>query len=136
MIKHLNIIYDKETAGQSDTISIFDIDKIINGSVQNITCTCLDRLKYSDRKKIVIELIHKIAMNGSLSLKFLNLDLIGNKIKKKELNGEKFSNIIISAISAWDYAECTEFVSSLSKDILIENIGFDNTHTVIQLKKI
>lgn len=135
MIKHLNIVYDQDSAQEPNTVPVSAVDNVINGSVQNISCTCLDKLEYDNRKQFVIKLIHKIAMNGSLSLQFLNLDILGNKIKKKELNGKKFSDIIANTRSIWDHAESVEFLSSIGKEIVIESLGFDNTNTVVQLKK-
>lgn len=136
MIKHLNIVYDQNSNFKEGIVTFSDLNQIVNGSVQNISCTCLDKIAYKERRIRFIDLVSKICMDGSLSLKFLNLDLLANKIKKNEINGEKFSEIISNINSIWDHAECTEFLSSLNKTVVIENLGFDDKHTIAQLKKI
>lgn len=135
MIKYLNVVYDQPTDMKKNTISFFDLHNITNGSVQNISCLHVDKIDYKDRKNKIIEILHKSCVNGSISLKFLNLDLLGTKIKKKEVTGKKFSEIINLTRSVWDHTECIEFLSNINKNVSIDTIGFDDIYTIIQLKK-
>jgi len=135
MIKHLSVVNSEESDFAESRVSFSDLTAITNGTVNNITCTCIDELKYAERKNKIIEVIHKLCANGVLSMKIINLDLLGNKIKKKELNGEKFSEIMDKMNSVWTYSECIEFISNIDKALIIENIGFDDIYSVIQLKK-
>lgn len=135
MIKHLDIVLNTELMSEN-TLSIDQIDNIINGTVQNISCLCIDQLAFKDRAIVLSRLINKLCLNGILHIKMINLDLIANKVYKKELTGNKYSTILPTIQSTWDHVECMQFLDSCNNIVEINGMYFDHIYTVLHLKKI
>jgi len=96
MINNLNLVEsDNENNPKGlNNITVDKLDKITNNFVSHIDCICLDAFESEQRKKVLIMIHHKLCINGTLTLKCINLDLLANKIEKGEMTGEKFSETL------------------------------------------
>lgn len=118
---NMNVILDNQPLKNQEDINLSNLDKISNGSIQEINCQILDQLKFNDRISTLIKLLKKIKNGGSLTIKFLD----ANKIMKDYSNGKIPSQNLSELIS--------EMQSLNSESDLLEIIS-DNQHFRI-LKK-
>ena len=134
MINNLNLVTsDQNNPKGLNNITIYKLDKIPNNFVSHIDCICLDALESEQRKKVLVMMHHKLCINGTLTLKFINLDLLANKIEKGEITGEKFSEILPNIQSIWSEIEINDVLMQLPCKIL--NISYDHIYTIVKIEK-
>lgn len=134
MINNLNLVTsDQNNPKGLNNITIYKLDKITNNFVSHIDCICLDALESEQRKKVLVMMHHKLCINGTLTLKFINLDLLANKIEKGEITGEKFSEILPNIQSIWSEIEINDVLMQLPCKIL--NISYDHIYTIVKIEK-
>ena len=135
MIKHLNLV--KNTVEQSpnglNNVSYEDFKKITNSYVNHIDCSCLDEFDFETRKDVLVSCIHKLCIGGTLSLRFINMDLLANKIKKSEMTGKKYSEILPMLNSCWSEIEISDVISQTK--LTINKMYYDNIYSIITLEK-
>ena len=68
-----------------------------------------------------------------MSLKFINLDLLANKIDKSEMTGQQYSKILPSVNSCWSHLESLDVIAQ--SKLTIQNIYYDNIYTIVKLEK-
>lgn len=135
MIKNLNLVEDVNSNSQNglNNVNLEQLSKITNNFVSHIDCICLDEYDFNTRKEAVVDIYHKLAIGGSATLKFINLDLLGNQIEKLELTGAKFSTILPKLKSVWSESESSEIFSQLNFDIV--EMHYTNIYTILTLEK-
>lgn len=135
MINNLNLVesINDNTPQGLNNITVEQLDKITNNFVSHIDCICLDEFNSEMRKKVIVMIHHKLCINGTMNLKFINLDLLANKIQKGETTGEKFSELLPKIKSIWSEIEINDVVSQLPVKII--NAYYDNIYTILKLEK-
>ena len=135
MIKSLNIVHtiDAKNPNGLNNIDKDNLSKITNNYVQHIDCVDLDKFEISERHRVLSDAVMKLAINGTMNLKFINLDLVANKIEKNELTGQQYSKLLPDIQSCWSHLECMDLISQ--SKLQITNMYYDNIYTIVKLEK-
>lgn len=135
MIGSLSVVSRQtEHNASKNEITIENLNNITNNFVKHIECSCLDELTLSDRNAVMNILVQKLCIGGTLSLKFINLNLVSNKIKKTELTGVKFSSLLPDLNSCWSDQESIEAIKNMP--IVIKGLYYDNIYSIMSIEKI
>lgn len=136
MIANLNVVknIDENSPKGLNNIDSQHLGQITNNYVNHIDCLCLDELSFEDRNSLFVTMVSKLAIGGTLSIKFINLSLLGLKIEKLEITGEKFSSIFKNVSSAWSEPEYLDIINQLK--LKVNNVYFDHIYTVANLEKV
>lgn len=115
MIPQINIIVDsdKDEIKGYNNVNITDLEQITNGYVNNIICTCIDKVEQNDRDQIFTALLKKLSHGGSLTIKFLNPYSISNKIKSGSMDGNDFAKSVHNIKSSWTEPDFLSITASL-----------------------
>jgi len=135
MIKSINVVFqinDNNPKGLNNADAKI-LNGITNNYVEHIDCSELDRFEIADRHKVFASCIQKLSVNGTIQLKFINLDLLANKIEKSEMTGQQYSKLLPSINSCWSHIECLDVISQ--SKLKIQNIYYDNIYTFLKLEK-
>lgn len=135
MINTLNLVENIDGSNPTglNNIDLSQLSNITNNFVQHIDCTCLDEYEFNKRKEAIATIYQKLSIGGSTTLKFINLDLLGNQIEKLELTGIKFSEMLPKIKSVWSEFEAMEVLGQLSLDIT--EMHYTYIYTIIKLEK-
>tara|TARA_A100001201_G_scaffold134699_1_gene122485 strand:+ start:1550 stop:1963 length:414 start_codon:yes stop_codon:yes gene_type:complete len=135
MIKSINVVFAKNDDSPKglNNVNPEELNAITNNYVQHIDCLDLDKFTMSDRHKVFVACIHKLCINGTMQLKFINLDLLANKIDKGEMTGQQYSKLLPSFNSCWSHLESMDVISQ--SNLSIANCFYDNIYTIIKLEK-
>ena len=135
MIKNVNIVLKKDENYPKglNNVDAEALSAITNNYIQHIDCLNLDQFTISDRHKVFVDCIQKLCLNGTMSLKFINLDLLANKIDKSEMTGQQYSKILPSVNSCWSHLESLDVIAQ--SKLNIQNIYYDNIYTIAKLEK-
>lgn len=136
MINEINIVSsaDQNLDGYQN-VPIDQVKSITNGYVKNIICNCLDQLNYDNRNALFLELTQKMCVNGTLTIRFLNLNLIPNKITNGDITGQKFSSILGYTNSCWSENEFSDLIQRLG-DCVIAKLFHEHIYTVVSLQRV
>ena len=88
MIKNINVVFKADDENNPKGLNNVDLDQlssITNNYVEHIDCVELDKFTITDRHKLFVTAIQKLAIKGVMQLKFINLDLLANKVSKTEM---------------------------------------------------
>jgi hypothetical protein len=135
MNRQVNFITNntKEINGYHN-ININDLANIINGSITNIVCECLDDLPFETRSKTVVDIINKLAFEGKATFLMINGTVLANRVLKNELDSNKLSSIINEVKSIWTDYYITEVFNNMAH-IQIEKYYIENIYTAISINK-
>lgn len=134
MISLLNVVDNpQECEGKNDYITPDKLSAITNNYVKRINCICLDGFSFSDRINLLQAMVQKLCLEGELSVKFINLNLLANKIQSEHLNGEKYSKILPSIRSAWTDDEAMSIIKQLP--VVISGLYYENFYSIINMEK-
>jgi hypothetical protein len=135
MNRQVNFITNntKEINGYHN-ININDLPNIINGSITNIVCECLDDLPFETRGKTVMDIINKLAFEGKATFLMINGTVLANRVLKNELDSNKLSSIINEVKSIWTDYYITEVFNNMAH-IQIEKYYIENIYTAISINK-
>lgn len=136
MINEINVISaaDQEVSGYNN-ISVQHIPGLTNGYVKSIICNCLDTLSFNDRNMLFLELLNKLCINGVLTVKFVSLSLLPNRIISGDLTGQKFSEILHDMNSCWSHNDFSELMIR-SKGCVVSKLFNDHIYTVASIQKV
>jgi len=118
---------------ENNEITAENLTKITNNYVKNIECLSLDEFSLLERKQVLQTMISKLCIGGTLSLKFINLDMVANKIHKGELTGQKYSNILPYMQSCWSDKESIEELKTMP--VMIKGLYYDSIYSVMSLER-
>lgn len=134
MIGSINLVVnDNEKNPGLNNMTIQDLQDITNGYVKHIDFIYLDMLNLSDRYNVLKLILQKLSIQGTTTLKFINLDLLGLKINKGEVVSEKLSEILPSINSIWSDADIENIMAA--SNIIINNHYYDNIYSIITIIK-
>lgn len=135
MIGSLNVVRT-QTANKTsgNEITAENLNNITNNYVKQIECLCLDEFTLSERNVLINTLVQKLCIGGTLSLKFINLNLVSNKISKSELTGEKFSSLLPDLRSCLSDQESIEIIKNMP--VVMKGLYYDNIYSIMSLEKI
>jgi hypothetical protein len=138
MIGQVNITIDQSTdeiAGYNN-INYKQLSSITNGYVESIIFTTIDKLDPKDRNGVLFECLKKLTPGAQLTVKFLNLVLLANRVKASYIDGDKFAGIIKNLNSFWTESDFMGLISSMSDFKLIKLVNEDlNLVAVIEKNK-
>lgn len=119
---------------ENNEITAENLTKITNNYVKSIECLSLDEFSLLERKQVLQAMISKLCIGGTLSLKFINLDMVANKINKGELTGQKYSSILPYMKSCWSDNESIEEFKTMP--VIIKGLYYDSIYSVVSLERI
>lgn len=135
MIKSVNVVYEinKNSPTGLNNVDKDKLKSITNNYVEQIDCIDLDKFTMSDRHDVFVACLHKLAIKGIMTLKFINLDLLANKIEKAELTGQQYSKLLPNINSCWSHLEAMDAISQSS--LQLNNMYYDHIYTILKLEK-
>lgn len=135
MIKSVNVVYEinKNSPEGLNNVDKDKLKTITNNYIEQIDCVDLDRFNLSDRHEVFVSCLHKLAIKGTINLKFINLDLLANKIEKAELTGQQYSKLLPNINSCWSHLEAMDAVSQ--SGLQLNNMYYDHIYTILKLEK-
>ena len=135
MIKSVNVVcvIDKDNPEGLNNIDKDKLKSITNNYIEHIDCTELDRFPISDRHDVFVSCVQKLAIKGTISLKFVNLDLLANRIEKAELTGQQYSKLLPNINSCWSHLEAMDAITQSS--LQLHNMYYDYIYTILKLEK-
>jgi hypothetical protein len=104
-----------------------------NNYIEHIDCIELDKFPISDRHDVFIACVQKLGIKGTVTFKFVNLDLLANKIEKAELTGQQYSKLLPNINSCWSHLEAMDAISQSS--LQLNNMYYDHIYTILKLEK-
>lgn len=135
MIHEINIIaHPSQTVEGYQNVPLDQLVSITNGYVKSIICNCLDYLPFEQRRALFLELINKICIEGTLTLRFLNASLLPNKIISGDITGQKLSEIITNIVSCWSENEFQEALQQ-THNCSISKLFHEQVYTVVSIQK-
>ncbi len=136
MLNRINIVVE-EPADNMDghiNIKIEDIDKVTNGYVNNILFNSIDKIDQKNRNITFITLLKKLTRGGSITMKFINPESIGKRIKSAGLSSEMFMSYVNNLKSVWMETEFLELISNMTDCSLIKHIH-DDINSIVVISK-
>lgn len=133
MIMSLNVVRIQNNTSTNE-ITVDNLKNITNNYVKQIECLCLDEFTLTERNQLMAMLVQKLSIGGTLSLKFINLNLMSNKINKSELTGEKYSALLPNLKSCWSDQESMAAIQNMP--IVMKGLYYDNIYSIMSLEKI
>lgn len=135
MNRQVNFITNntKEINGYNN-INVNDLPNIINGSINNIVCECLDDIPFETRGKIVVDIINKLAFEGKATFLMINGTVLANRVLKNEIDSNKLSSVVSEVKSIWTDYYITEVFNNMAH-ITIEKYYIENIYTAISITK-
>ncbi len=134
-MKKINIIQsDTDRIDSFLNLNIEELKGITNGTCDEIICTILDKLEYSDRIAIVHLISKKIANLGFITLKFLNATKLSKDVAKGNVNSQFMSKIILENKSLFIESDMIEILSQIN-NVSIHKSYNDNQYIVMVLQK-
>jgi hypothetical protein len=135
MIKSVNVVYliDKNNPEGLNNIDKDQLKNVTNNYIEHIDCTELDKFPISDRHDVFIACVQKLGIKGTVTFKFVNLDLLANKIEKAELTGQQYSKLLPDINSCWSHLEAMDAISQSS--LQLNNMYYDHIYTILKLEK-
>ena len=135
MIKSVNVVYeiDKDSPTGLNNVDKDKLKSITNNYIEQIDCVDLDKFSISDRHEVFVSCLHKLAIKGTMTLKFINLDLLANKIEKAEMTGQQYSKLLPNINSCWSHLEAMDAVSQ--SGLQLNNMYYDHIYTILKLEK-
>ena len=136
MNHHINFTIDNKqpTIDGYENIGIDNIGNIINGSVSDILCECLDLVAAKNRLDVLKAVLSKLAFEGSATFKFVNATVLGARVAKNDLDWHKLSDIVSKCQSWWTEYVITDIFYSIP-NMTIEKYYIDNVYSIITLRK-
>lgn len=110
------------------------LSSVVNGSVKNILCECLDQMPIQVRNTALQHITNKLAFDGEAIFKFLNATVFAERILKNELDCIKISSVITDVSSMWTEYYILEIFNSLP-NIIVKKSYIDNIYSVITITK-
>lgn len=136
MINELNIIADPEQSVEGyQNVLANQVPQITNGYVKNIICNCLDQLPFDVRNSVFLQALNKLCINGTLTIRYLNVSLLPNKIIIGDLTGKKLSEILPNLNSCWSDNEFAELMQQ-AQGCVISKLFYEHIHTVASIQKV
>jgi hypothetical protein len=135
MNRQVNFITNntKEIDGYHN-INITDLPNIINGSINNILCECLDDIPFETRGKTIIDIVNKLAFEGRANFLMINGTVLANRILKNEIDSSKLSSTLSAIKSIWTDYYITEVFNNMPH-IEIDRYYIENVYTAISIIK-
>lgn len=127
-------IAGNETLDGYYNMELDQVPKITNGTCDEIICSVLDKLSYSDRVEAIVLLCRKLSDKGFLTLKFINGSKICKDCSKGNMNSEFLSNLIKNANSLFLESDIVELISQIEAISLHKTFN-DNISTTVVLQK-
>lgn len=115
-------------------LTMDSIDKIINGTCEEIICATLDTNEYQERISNTVKLCKKLANNGYLTIKFLDGTKLCKDVYRGNSSGQYLSNIVSKSKSLFLDSDLMEMVSQM-QDIKLHKMYNDNNYIVAVLQK-
>jgi len=130
-------IYNQHEPSVKDTekVHMEMISSISNGSTDIILCDCLDSVEYGERTNKTKEMLSKLKVNGEITFKTVNLDLMARSIYLDQLDLSSINNIIHSCSSIVNDEFFTACLVSDDRFLITENIN-DQIFRTTTIKRI
>lgn len=140
MIKKTIFVYanNKPTSESSyEYYHIMEIDKMINGSIDEILCDCIDLVPFVDRPKLVTILLSKLKIDGTLILKCNDLYTLCKYIMNNKISIEQANLILGSSASITDDSYNEHILNEITNAKILDTLydGFARTITLQRISK-
>lgn len=116
-------------------VNIYELNVVPNGSIENLYCDILDTIEFSKRINLQNEIMKKIKIGGSVSLKQINMVLLSKKLVKGNITLLEINNLVQNTASILDQDYLDQWISQYSNFKIIK-IDIDTLYTYIVMKRI
>lgn len=107
------IIYQGQSQQISpEHVSIDNIDNIVNYSVDNIFCNCLESLPHNLISPVIQKILHKIRPDGYIHVKILDIKEICLQLLQNKIHLTEYINLVKNKNSI------------ITTDVIVSNIDF------------
>lgn len=137
MIKKTYFIYanNKPLVDSYILLSIQDIEKIPNGSADEIICNCIDSIQFNDRDKLLSLLINKVKINGLVVIQSIDLYIFCKYIINNRISIDQANTIINSSASLSDDLTMEDTINKISGAKILDTL-YDNLQRVITIQRV
>jgi predicted nucleic acid-binding Zn ribbon protein len=137
MIKKTYFIYanNKPITDSYILLPIQDIEKIPNGSADEIICNCIDSIQFNDRDKLISILINKVKINGLVIIQNIDLYILCKYIMNNTISIDQANTIISSSASLVDDYTMEDMIQKISNAKILDSL-YDNIQRIITLQRI
>lgn len=113
---------------------IQELDKIPNGSADEIICNCIDNLSYKDRQRLLTILVNKVKLDGLVVIQNTDLYLFAKYVMNNLLSIEQANEIILSSSSMVDDNDTETAVQKISNAKILDTI-YDRFQRVVTIQR-
>ena len=117
-------------------LALDNISNIVNGSAEDIIFKYADEIDPDVRSGLTVELLKKIRHQGTLTLEFLNVGLVGKNIYNGSINGLMLSKIMGKKKSFIFLSEIEELIESIPKFFIKNKYNMNNNIVVVIIKDV
>lgn len=137
MIKKAYFIYghNKPDTDNYEYYSISELDKIINGSADEIICDCIDAIPFYDRSKLISILISKVKLNSLVIIISNDIYILSKYIMNGLISIEEANRIIATSTSLVDDVTNEAIINNISNIKILDTL-YDNFKRTITLQRI
>ena len=134
MNKPINIYYNKHknTIQEFDNIEISDIENLVNFSVSNIYCECLNYFEKSMINAILPVLFKKLKPEGLVVISFADLKEASKKYYENSISDEQLMENLLSHKSILSISEIKKMIEG-DQSVKIVKIDYDQQNLKINL---
>jgi predicted SAM-dependent methyltransferase len=134
MNKPINIYYNKHKniIQEFDNIEINDIENIVNFSVSNIYCSCLNYFEKSIINAILVLLFKKLKPEGLLVISFTDLKESSKRYYENSISDEQLMENLLSHKSILSISAIKKMIED-DPSVKIVKIDYDHQNLKINL---
>lgn len=134
--KNIHLFIDEEDATSSfEKKSIYEIDTISNGSVTNLVCNFIDKIRMSDKFNLIHVMLNKLKIEGKLFLVFIDFEYFRIQLYRNAITQDEFNAMLSKVEGLTTIQQLSEFIQKLQRFTIGEYSVINNqTHLIIERK--
>lgn len=134
--KNIHLFIDEEDITSSfEKKSIYEIDTISNGSVSNLVCNFIDKIRMSDKFNLIHVMLNKLKIGGKLFLVFIDFEYFKIQLYRNAITQDEFNSMLSKVEGLTTIQQLNDFIQKLQKFEIGEYSVINNqTHLIIERK--
>lgn len=134
--KNIHLFIDEEDVTSSfEKKSIYEIDTISNGSVSNLVCNFIDKIRMSDKFNLIHVMLNKLKIEGKLFLVFIDFEYFKIQLYRDVITQDEFNAMLSKVEGLTTIQQLNEFIQKLQRFTIGEYSVVNNqTHLIIERK--
>ena len=134
--KNIHLFIDEEDITSNfEKKSIYVIDTISNGSVSNLVCNFIDKIRMSDKFNLIHVMLNKLKIEGKLFLVFIDFEYFKIQLYRDAITQDEFNAMLAKIEGLTTIQQLSEFIEKLQRFTIGEYSVINNkTHLIIERK--